>query len=115
MQIQKNTCKNRASQQNIGPSCFDGALVEKQLHIFLSRISLFLENFSEELGKTTQKVDCIMYNPKAEAVIVRVFDINKKQNKSEALGKILLLMQNCDRDQTCTYNFVLLNLKQQNI
>jgi hypothetical protein len=40
-----------------------------------------------------------MYNPKAEAVIVRVFDINKKQNKSEALGKILLLMQNCDSDQ----------------
>jgi hypothetical protein len=49
-----------------------------------------------------------MYNPKAEAVIVRVFDINKKQTKSEALGKILLLMQNCDSDQKCTFEFKIL-------
>ena len=35
MQILKKACKNRASQQKIGPSCFDRDLAKKYV-VFLS-------------------------------------------------------------------------------
>ena len=50
MQIQKKTCKNGASQQKIGPSCFDRAFVPNDTNTFLSQKNIMAKCFNEDIN-----------------------------------------------------------------